>query len=167
MQDLGLHGVVRGRKRRTTIPNELATPARPAKAAVPRQPAEPAVGGRLHLRRDLVGVRLRGLHDRCVRASHHRLARGALDAHGTGPRSLEEAWWIRSDATGVVHHSERGRQYLSILRRPRFSGHGFGVKSCLETEWEMLNKRMEVGLRRARWKERVARLEASPARRLK
>ena len=85
MRDLGLQGVMRGRKRRTTFSDDRAQ--RPLDR-VNRQfqasrPNELWVAD--HLRRDLVWLRLRRFRHRCVRAAHHRLARGALDAHRAGP----------------------------------------------------------------------------------
>jgi transposase InsO family protein len=38
--------------------------------------------------------------------------------------ALEQALWARSDATGVVHHSDRGRQYLSIRYSERLAEAG-------------------------------------------
>ena len=51
-----------------------AVPAGPGQPAVPGAAAERAVGLGLHLRRDLAGLRLRGLRHRRVRPAHRRLA---------------------------------------------------------------------------------------------
>ena len=77
MHSLGLQGVVRGRRCRTT--------ARSGQSAVSGESSQRAVGGGLYLRRDVGRFRLRRLRDRCIRPAHHWLARGALDARRVGP----------------------------------------------------------------------------------
>ena len=52
-----------------------AVPARPGEATVPRARAEHALGQRLHLRRDVAGLRPRRLRHRRLRAEDRRLAR--------------------------------------------------------------------------------------------
>ncbi len=54
-----------------------AVPARPRQPPVPGATAERAVGLRLHLCRDLGGLRLRRLRHRCLCPAHRRLARVA------------------------------------------------------------------------------------------
>ena len=99
-----------------------------------RPGSEPAVGRRHHLRRDLGRVRLRRLHLRPVRrrivgwrVSTSLRSDLALDA-------LEHALWATrraagTDMTGLVHHSDRGVQYLSIRYTERFAAAG-AVASC-------------------------------------
>ena len=85
----GLHGVIRGAKIRTTKPDRGgASPGGSGGAAVQRAAAEPAVGGRLHLRRDLGRVRLCGVLHRRVLPDDHRLAGREIDDHRPGPGRL-------------------------------------------------------------------------------
>ena len=100
MRALGLQGAVRGRKRRTTIADDsAAAAARSGEPAIPGEPSEPAVGGGLHVRRDVGRLRLRRVRDRCIRPAHHRLARGALDAYRTGAgRAGASAVWSRPES---------------------------------------------------------------------
>ena len=82
MRELGIAGVVRGKKKRTTVPADQAQ--RPGDL-VNRDFSAPApnrlVGRRHHLRVDVVGIRLRGLRDRRVRPRDRGLA-GVDDAAG-------------------------------------------------------------------------------------
>jgi len=69
MREMGLWGVIRGRTKRTTIPADRES--RPLDLvqrhlAFPGRAAEPALGRRLHLCRNLVGIRLHRLRHRCV-----------------------------------------------------------------------------------------------------
>ena len=64
MKDLGLEGVVRGKKPKTTIPDKaLPCPLDNGKPPIPCASTKRALGERLHLRRDLAGV--------CVRRLRH------------------------------------------------------------------------------------------------
>ena len=63
-------------------------PGGPGRAAVRRAAAQPVVGRRLHLRRDLGRVRLRGVLHRRLLPDDHRLAGSQLDDHRPGPRRL-------------------------------------------------------------------------------
>ena len=76
MTRMGLKGVVRGKAVRTTVSDRSA--ARPGEPAVPGAATERPVGQRLHLCRDLVRLRLRGLRDRRLRPAPCRLAGVAL-----------------------------------------------------------------------------------------
>jgi putative transposase len=122
MRSLGLQGVVRGRKCRTTIPDESA--ARPLDH-VKRQfqasrPNELWVADFTYVATwagfvyvafviDVFARRIIGW--RVARSMHAELV---LDA-------LEQAIWARSGAKGVVHHSDRGSQYLSIRYSERLA----------------------------------------------
>jgi hypothetical protein len=75
MRTMGLQGAVRGKKVRTTIQDPAA--ARPldrVNRPVQGPPPEHPVGQRLHLRRDVGRLRLRGLRHRCLRSAYRRLA---------------------------------------------------------------------------------------------
>jgi transposase InsO family protein len=61
MRQMGLRGVLRGKEVRTTIPEGDAVSGRPGESTVSSVAAEPAVAGRLHLRRHLARLRLRGV----------------------------------------------------------------------------------------------------------
>jgi hypothetical protein len=75
MREFGLEGVRRGRSRRTTGSRRGGCAAgRSRRAQLLREPTERAVGGGPHLRRDLVGVRLRRLRRRRVQPVHRRMA---------------------------------------------------------------------------------------------
>jgi transposase InsO family protein len=106
MDELGLHGAVRGRKFvRTTIGDEAAgrpqdLVSRQFRATAPNQ----LLGGRPHVRRDVGWLRVRGLRDRRLRSPHRRVA-GA-----ESPR--------------LIHHSDRGGQYLSIRYTDRLAAAG-------------------------------------------
>jgi len=122
MRSLGLQGVVRGRKCRTTIPD--ASTARPLDH-VNRQfqasrPNELWVADFTYVATwagfvyvafviDVFARRIIGW--RVARSMHAELV---LDA-------LEQAIWARSGAKGVVHHSDRGSQYLSIRYSERLA----------------------------------------------
>ena len=125
MRELGLQGVRRGRFKRTTIPNEQA--ARPAdlvnrdfSASRPNQlwvadlTYVATWSGFVYTSfiidaysRAIVGWRL----SRSLRADL------ALDA-------LEMAIWARRDLDGLVHHSDRGGQYLAIRYTERLGEQG-------------------------------------------
>ena len=89
---------------------------------------EPAVGIGLHIRPHLERVRLYGLRDRHLRPAHCRLEgvalgdgrvrslRAALDA-------LEQALHERRPfaGSGLVHHGDRGVQYLAIAYSERLA----------------------------------------------
>lgn len=95
MRELGLEGVRRGKKRRTTTPDETA--ARPADLVERNFSASTANGWQISrsLRTDL-----------------------AIDA-------LEMAIWRRRGALeGLIHHSDRGSQYLSIRYTERLGEAG-------------------------------------------
>ena len=122
MHELGLHGVVRGRKRRTTIPNDLAErpldrvnrqfqASRPNQLWVADFTYVATWSGFVYAAFVIDVFARRIIGWRVARSMHTELV---LDA-------LEQALWARSDATGVVHHSDRGRQYLSIRYSERLA----------------------------------------------
>ena len=86
--------------------------------------AESTLGRRFHIRRDLGGVRIRGFRHRCVFSPHHRLARRSLDAHRLGPGCARAGAVGALRSQGVIHHSDRGCQYLSIRYTERLEEAG-------------------------------------------
>jgi putative transposase len=126
MRGLGLQGVVRGRKCRTTISNDAAE--RPLDR-VNRQfkatrPNELWVADFTYVATwvgfvyvafvvDVFARRIIGW--RVARSMQTELV---LDA-------LEQALWARAGAKGVIHHSDRGSQYLSIRYSERLKEAGF------------------------------------------
>jgi integrase-like protein len=95
----------RGRQRRTTAGSR--------QSAIRGDPSQSALGSRLHVRRDVDRIRVRGVRDRRVRASYHRLARVALDARRVGSRCIGAgdlvALWHRGCGA-----SQRSRQPISV-----------------------------------------------------
>ena len=89
MRQMGLQGVVRGSERphHCQRPGRVV-PARPGEPAVPRAAPERAMGVGLHLRRDLVGLRLRGLR-------HRRLSPAGSWAGGVAARHMPASCWMR------------------------------------------------------------------------
>lgn len=125
MRSLGLQGVVRGRKCRTTVADESA--ARPLdrvnrqfRASQPNQlwvadfTYVATWAGFVYVAFvvDVFARRIIGW--RVARSMHAELV---LDA-------LEQAIWSRSGVKGVVHHSDRGSQYLSIRYSERLAEAG-------------------------------------------
>jgi transposase InsO family protein len=125
MRVLGLQGVVRGRRCRTTIPDDSA--ARPLDRVNRRfaasRPNELWVadftyvatwGGFVYVAFviDVFARRIIGW-----RVARSMSAELVLDA-------LEQALWSRSGVHGVVHHSDRGSQYLSIRYTERLTEAG-------------------------------------------
>ena len=82
MRHMGLHGAVRGRPFKTTIPDDIA--ARPTDVGEPRvcgHATQPPLGRGSDVRGDLARLclrRLRRLRHRCLRARHRGLARVQL-----------------------------------------------------------------------------------------
>ena len=127
MDEMELSGVVRGRKKRTTVPAELS--ARPADLVARQFTA--AAPNQLWVA-DLTYVStwsgfvyvafVIDVFSRLIvgwRVSNSLHADLALDA-------LEMAMWRRqhADLTGLIHHSDRGVQYLSIRYTERLAEAG-------------------------------------------
>ena len=125
MRSLGLQGVVRGRKCRTTIPDDAA--ARPLdrvkRQFLASRPNQLWVADFTYVATwtgfvyvafviDVFARRIIGW--RVARSMHAELV---LDA-------LEQALWSRSEIEGVIHHSDRGSQYLSIRYSERLAEAG-------------------------------------------
>jgi len=115
MRDLGLRGAVRGRTFTTTIPDETARrpPDLVDRDFNASRPNELWVADLTYVatRRGFVYVAfVIDVFARMIvgwRVSGSLRTDLALDA-------LEQAIWARADTDGVVHHSDRGGQYLSI-----------------------------------------------------
>jgi putative transposase len=125
MRSLGLQGVVRGRKCRTTVADEGAVLPldRVKRQFQASRPNELWVADFTYVATwsgfvytafviDVFSRRIIGW--RVARSMHAELV---LDA-------LEQAIWSRSDAKGVVHHSDHGSQYLSIRYSERLAEAG-------------------------------------------
>jgi putative transposase len=125
MRSLGLQGVVRGRKCRTTVSKDgVDRPADLVKRQfIATRPNQLWVADFTYVATwsgfvyvafviDVFARRIIGW--RVARSMHTDLV---LDA-------LEQALWSRSGATGVVHHSDRGSQYLSICYSERLAEAG-------------------------------------------
>ena len=125
MRTQGLHGVVRGRKCRTTIADDSA--ARPLdrvnrqfQASRPNQlwvadfTYVATWAGFVYVAFVIDVFARRIIGWRVARSMHTELV---LDA-------LEQALWARAGAKGVVHHSDRGSQYLSIRYSERLAEAG-------------------------------------------
>lgn len=125
MRSLGLQGVVRGKKCRTTISHDQwSYPAdRVKRQFTATRPNELWVADFTYVATwagfvyvafviDVFARRIIGW--RVARSMRTDLV---LDA-------LEQALWSRSDAKGVIHHSDRGSQYLSIRYSERLAEAG-------------------------------------------
>jgi len=126
MRDLGLRGAVRGKAVRTTIPDDAAerpldlverqfTATQPNQLWVADFTYVATWRGMVYVAFvvDVFARRIVGW-----RASTSMKADLVLDA-------LEQAIWARSDTKGVIHHSDRGSQYLSIRYSERLAEAGF------------------------------------------
>ena len=128
MRDLGLAGLparpgVRAHHRGRRPPRPAG---RSRRAPVPGAGTEPAVGRRSHLREDPHRLGVRGVHHRRVLPHGRRLAGVAVAAQRPRDRRAGDgraATGSRAGATstGLVHHSDRGVQYLSIRYSERLA----------------------------------------------
>ena len=125
MRRLSLQGVVRGRRCRTTIADDAAaqpldrvkrqfTAARPNQLWVADFTFVATWGGFVYVAFviDVFARRIVGW--RVARSMRTELV---LDA-------LEQALWARKKVTGLIHHSDRGSQYLSIRYSERLAEAG-------------------------------------------
>ena len=129
MRDLGLRGVVRGRRLRTTIPDETA----PRPADLVQRDFHPPAPNRLWVA-DLTYVRtwsgfayvafIIDAYSRYIVGWHvSRSLRSDLVL-----TALEQALWAREGPfEGLVHHSDRGVQYLSIRYTERLAAAGIAT----------------------------------------
>ena len=110
MKKLGMQGIRRGKRCRTTIANDLLTclSSRQSQSAICSHSSESAVGRGYYLCRNVDGVCLCGFYNRCFCPVSWSLRTDlVLDA-------LEQALWARRKIEGLIHHSDHGCQYLSI-----------------------------------------------------
>jgi len=125
MRSLGLQGVMRGRKRRTTISEEKAflpvdrvkrqfTAKRPNELWVADFTYVATWAGFVYVAFVIDVFARRIIGWRVARSMQTDLV---LDA-------LEQALWSRAGAKGVVHHSDPGSQYLSIRYSERLAEAG-------------------------------------------
>jgi len=125
MRRLGLQGVVRGRKCRTTVADQGAVrpldhvnrqfqASRPNQLWVADFTYVATWTGFVYVAFVIDVFARRIIGWRVARSMHAELV---LDA-------LEQAIWSRSGAKGVVHHSDRGSQYLSIRYSERLAEAG-------------------------------------------
>jgi transposase InsO family protein len=123
MRQLGLRGVIRGRKgKRTTCPEDRReAAARSRDASVRGDATEATMGCGSDVRRDGARVRLRGVRDRRLRPPDRGLARVELAAERSGAR-CPGAGALRAPARN--RHSDRGVQYLSIRYTERLAEAG-------------------------------------------
>ena len=125
MREMGLQGIVRGRKRRTTLADDAAprpadlverqfTAERPNQLWVADLTYVATWAGFVYVAfvTDVFSRRIVGW-----RVSNSLRSDLALDA-------LEQALHARSDLDGLVHHSDRGVQYLSIRYTERLAEMG-------------------------------------------
>jgi putative transposase len=127
MDELDLEGIVRGKRKRTTFPDELS----PRPADLVERNFSATAPNRLWVA-DLTYVStwagfvyvafVTDVFSRCIvgwRVSNSLHTDLALDA-------LEMAIWRRrhQDLTGLIHHSDRGSQYLSIRYTERLAEAG-------------------------------------------
>jgi transposase InsO family protein len=125
MRDLGISGVVRGRKYKTTIPDESAD--RPMdlvnRQFVAERPNQLWVADLTYVStwRGMIYVAfVIDVFSRMIvgwRVSSSLRTGLALDA-------LEQALYARSDIDDLIHHSDRGGQYLSIRYTERLAEAG-------------------------------------------
>ena len=146
MAKLGLYGVVRGGKKyRTTIPGPAS--ARPADL-VNRQfqadrPNQLWVADFTYVatwsRLVFVAFVIDVFAHRIVgwRVSRSMKAELVLDA-------LEQALWARGDSDGLIHHSDRGSQYLAIRYTERLAE--AGIQCAVGTHWKRAVCRVRAGI---------------------
>ena len=125
MQAMGLVGVRRGKKTITTVSNPKAPcPLDKGQPGVSGQPTQRSVGGRLYLRSYLDRVRLRRLRDRCLSHGGSWGGRSApAPTAGFVLDALEQAIHARRPSAddGLIHHSDRGVQYLAMSYTQRLA----------------------------------------------
>jgi putative transposase len=126
MGELHLEGVRRGKTRRTTTPDAATVrPADLVERDFSAQQAQPAVGGRSHLRGDLVGLCLCGLGRGCLQPLHRWLAGLAVVADRPGPGRPGDGRLAATWGPGGPGASlGQGSQYLSIRYTERLAEAG-------------------------------------------
>lgn len=128
MKRLGLEGVRRGRRCRTTIPDEMAHKPldlvqREFSAHHPNQLWVADITYVATWSGFVYVAFVVDVYSRFIvgwRVLKHMQTDLILDA-------LEQALWLRGKPTGVIHHSDRGSQYLSIRYSERLLEAGFNA----------------------------------------
>lgn len=84
------------------------------------------MGFRLYIRINVAGLALCSFCCRCFRTTHRRLACEQQHENGLRARCLEQALYARQrgHADGLIHHSDRGSQYVSIRYTERLADAG-------------------------------------------
>ena len=128
MRELGLSGVVRGgyKTRTTTSDSEQKRPVDLVKRNFKASRPQPPVGGRHHLRMDLGRIRLHRLCHRRLRPLIVGWRVGTSLSTDLPLDALEMAIWTRRGQSldHLVHHSDAGVQYLSIVYSERLEEAG-------------------------------------------
>ena len=105
----------------------LAAPRRPRRPRLRGTGAQPALGGRPHLRVHLVGLRLHGVRDRRLQPRDRGLAGVELACVPSSP-STRSRWrsgaGARPTSAGWSTTRDRGSQYLAIRYTERLRGRG-------------------------------------------
>jgi putative transposase len=125
MRDLGLQGVVRGKKFRTTIPDEAAMrpPDLVERNFVATRPNELWVADLSYVATWSGFVYAAFVIDAFSRKIiGWRVTNSLRTDIALDP--LEQALWSRPGTEGVIHHSDRGSQYLSIRYTERLAEAG-------------------------------------------
>ena len=124
MRGMGLAGAISGKAVKTTVPDKAAPCPldrvnRQFRADRPNAPS----GIGLHVRVHLDRLRLRRLRDRCDRAAASSASRVSRTAHaGFVLDALEQALHQRRQFHGgLIHHSNRGVQCVSITYTERLA----------------------------------------------
>ncbi|WP_313903224.1 IS3 family transposase [Rhizobium leguminosarum] len=125
MRMMGLQGVTRGKPVRTTVGQSSSMPARPREPALLRARAEHAVAFRFHICGHLGFVYVAFVIDafarrivgwRASRTAHAGFVLDALDQALHDRRPVHRG--------GLIHHSDRGVQYVSIKYSERLTEAG-------------------------------------------
>ncbi len=125
MRDMGLQGAVRGKKCKTTVPDKSA--ARPADLVnrdfTASRPNQLWVADLTYVATWLGFAYVAFVIDVFARMIVGWRASSSLRT-GLALDALEQALWARGDIGGLVHHSDRGSQYLSIRYSERLTEAG-------------------------------------------
>jgi transposase InsO family protein len=92
--------------------------------AIPGAATKPAVGQRFHVCVDLARICVRRLRDRRLCPAHRRLAGEQFNADGLCAGRLGAGPVCPEREDGLIHHSDRGSQYVSIRYSERLTQAG-------------------------------------------
>ena len=126
MRDMDLQGAIRGKPVRTTVSDKAAPCPLDHVNRQFRRQVRRALGLRLHLCGNLGWLRVRRLRHRRLCTAHRRLAGITDRAASFVLDALEQALHDRRPLHrgGLVHHSDRGSQYVSIKYTERLAEAG-------------------------------------------